>query len=205
MKRLGIMGGTFNPLHKGHLALARAAAREFALDHIIFVPSGNPPHKDPKEIIDKEDRFRMVRLVVKGNKKYSVSRIEMDSGGFSYAVDTFRKLRRKYGKKPKLFYIMGLDSINEILDWKKPLELFKLCEFIVGTRPGTKIRTFRRLVKFPPLRKEVDKIHLMELSENISASEIRQKLKAGKSVMRFVPKLVEAYIRRHKLYKNGNS
>jgi len=201
MKRLGIMGGTFNPLHKGHLALARAAAREFALNHVIFVPSGNPPHKDPQEIIDKKHRYQMVRRAIKGKKKFSVSRIEMDSRGYSYAVDTFRKLRRKYGKKPKLFYIMGLDSINEILEWKKPLELFKLCEFIVGTRPGTKIRTFKRLVKFPPLQKEVDKIHLMELRENISASEIRQKLKAGKSVRKFLPKGVETYIRRQGLYK----
>lgn len=205
VKRLGIMGGTFNPIHKGHLALARAAMKEFSLDRIIFIPSGAPPHKDLAEIIDKEYRYQMVKRAIKGKRKYSVSRIELDSEGFSYAVDTFRKLRRKYGKKPKLFYIMGLDSINEILEWKKPLMLFKLCEFIVGTRPGTKIRTFRRLVKFPPLQKEVDKIHLMELRENISASEIRQRLKTNKSVRRFVPGVVESYIKKHRLYKNGNS
>jgi len=100
-----------------------------------------------------------------------------------------------------LFYIMGLDSINEILDWKKPLELFKLCEFIVGTRPGSKIRTFRRLVKFPPLMKEVDKIHLMELRENISSSDIRGKIVEGKPVGSVVPPVVETFIRKHRLYK----
>ena len=201
MKRLGIMGGTFNPIHKGHLALAQAAMKEYALDRVIFIPSGNPPHKSPVGIVDKEDRYKMVKKVIKRVKKFSVSRIEMDSKGFSYAVDTFKKLRRKYGKKAKLFYIMGLDSINEILDWKKPLELFSLCEFIVGTRPGTRIRTFRRLVKFPPLQKEVDKIHLMELKENISSSKIRERIKAKKSVRSLVPRVIENYIHKYGLYK----
>jgi len=195
------MGGTFNPVHKGHLALAKAAAQEFALERVIFIPSGNPPHKRSKEIIDEEDRYKMVKKAIKRISKFSVSRIEIGTQGFAYAVDTFRKLKRKYGKKAKLFYIMGLDSINEILDWKKPLELFKLCEFIVGTRPGTKIRTFRRLVKFPPLQKQVEKIHLVELKENISSSNIRERLKTGKSVRHFLPKVVESYVKRHHLYQ----
>ncbi|MBI5078422.1 hypothetical protein HZB08_00160 [Candidatus Saganbacteria bacterium] len=94
-----------------------------------------------------------------------------------------------------------MDASAEILEWRKPLELFQLCDFIVGTRPGTRIRTFRRLVKFPPLQKEVDKIHLMELKENISASEIRERLKTGKPVDKLLPRAVENYIRREGLYK----
>jgi nicotinate-nucleotide adenylyltransferase len=201
MKRLGIMGGTFNPIHKGHLALAKAALKEFALNKVLFIPSGNPPHKAAKEVIDKEERYKMVKLALKGQKKFAASRIELDRPGYSYAIDTFTALKKKHGKKTKLFYIMGLDSINEILDWKKPLELFKLCEFIVGTRPGTKIRTFKRLVKFPPLQKEVDKIHLMELREDISASDIRQRLKSGRSVKHFLLPAIEKYIRKHGLYQ----
>ncbi|MFH1347976.1 MAG: nicotinate-nucleotide adenylyltransferase [Candidatus Margulisiibacteriota bacterium] len=201
MKRIGIMGGTFNPIHKGHIALAKAALGEFALDQIIFIPTAMPPHKALGEIIGKEHRFNMVKLAIKGKKKFSISRIEMDRKGYSYAVDTVNILRKKYGAKAKLFYIMGLDSINEILEWKKPLELFKLCEFIVGTRPGSRIRTFKRLVKFPPLQKEVDKIHLMELKENISASEVRELLKSGKSASKFLPKVVKNYIERNKLYQ----
>lgn len=195
------MGGTFNPVHKGHLALAKAAKKEFALNQIIFIPSGTPPHKALGKVIDKNERYKMVQLAIKGLADYSVSRLEMDRPGYSYAVDTFRILKKKFGARAKLFYIMGLDSINEILEWKKPLELFKLCEFIVGTRPGTKLRTFRRLVKFPPLQKEVDKIHLMELKENVSASEIREKLKAGKPVGSLLPKVVESYIRAKGLYR----
>lgn len=201
MKRIGIMGGTFNPPHNGHLALAKAALVEFALDEVIFIPSANPPHKDPKDVIDKEHRFNMVMIAIGKTPKYSISRIELDRKGISYAVDTFNELVLKYKSKVKLFYIMGLDSINEILEWKKPLELFKLCEFIVGTRPGTKIRTFKRLVKFPPLQKEVDKIHLMELKEDISSSIIRKRIKEGKSVASVLPPKVLKYIKENKLYK----
>jgi len=201
MKRIGIMGGTFNPVHKGHLALAKAAEAEFALDRIVFIPSGNPPHKRPGEVLDKEERYKMVKIAVGRIPNYSISRIELDRPGFSYAVDTIAALKRKYGKQAKLFFIMGLDSMGEILEWRKPLELFKLCEFIVGTRPGTKLRTFRRLVKFPPLQKEVDRIHLMELKENISASAIRQKLKAGRTVKVLLPKTVLRYIEKKGFYK----
>ena len=174
MKRIGIMGGTFNPIHKGHLALAKAAQQEFALDEVIFIPSGNPPHKAAGGVIDKELRCKMVQLALRGKKKFSVSRIELDRPGYSYAVDTFRALTKKYGYRAKLFYIMGLDSINEILDWKKPLELFKLCSFIVFPRQ----------------------------KEDISSSEIRAKLRAGRPVGRLVPKIVEEYISKYGLYKN---
>lgn len=201
MKRIGIMGGTFNPVHKGHLALAQKARDEFALDQVIFIPTGMPPHKSPGEIIDKEHRYRMVKTAIRGKKNYSASRLEMDRAGVSYAVDTFNQLKHKFGSEAKLFYIMGLDSINEILEWKKPLELFGLCEFIVGTRPGTRIRTFKRLVKFPPLQKEVDKIHLMELQENISSSDIRQRVRCGQSVKELLPKAIESYIKKNGLYR----
>jgi nicotinate-nucleotide adenylyltransferase len=200
MKRIGIMGGTFDPIHKGHLALAKAAMNEFVLNEVIFIPTGTPPHKKRK-ITNKAHRYKMVKLAIKGKPKYSISRIELDRKGISYAVDTCNELKKKYGDSAKLFYIMGLDSINEILEWKKPLELFKLCEFIVGTRPGSRIRTFRRLVKFPPLQKQVDKIHLMELRENISSSDIRERLKEGKSVKSLLPKAIENYIKRNGLYK----
>jgi len=201
MQKIGIMGGTFNPIHKGHLALAQAALLEFGLSRVIFIPSGTPPHKAEDNIIDKEDRFKMVKLAIKKHKKFVASRIEINRQGYSYAVDTFKDLRKKYGKTAKLYYIMGLDSINEILDWKKPLELFKMTEFIVGTRPGSKIRTFRRLLKFPPIEKHMDKIYLIELNENISASDIRAKLQARKSVLKLVPKTVLKYIKDNQLYQ----
>lgn len=200
MKKIGVLGGTFNPIHNGHIALARAAQKEFKLDEILFIPSGNPPHKKEKtDIIDKEYRFEMVKLAIRGEKTWKLSRMEMDRPGFSYAVDTFEELKQTF-KKAKLYYIMGLDSINEILEWRKPLDLFKYCEIIVGTRPGARLRTFKRLVKFPPLAQEVDKIHVNELNENISASDIREKLKKGQGVEAIVPAKVLQYIKEEKLY-----
>ncbi|OGC12426.1 nicotinate (nicotinamide) nucleotide adenylyltransferase [candidate division WOR-1 bacterium RIFOXYA12_FULL_52_29] len=201
MKRIGIMGGTFNPIHRGHLALAAAAKKVFRLERIVFIPSGTPPHKKPGEVLDKESRYRLVKMAIRGRKNYYLSRIELDRPGYSYAIDTFVALKKKY-RNAKLYYIMGLDSINEVLSWRKPLELFKMCEFIIGTRPGSKIRSFRRLIKFPPLQKEADKLNLIELKEAISASDIRQRIKEHKAIGRLVPKVVAGYIIKNGLYKD---
>jgi nicotinate-nucleotide adenylyltransferase len=200
MQRIGIMGGTFNPVHKGHIAIAEAARKQFHLNKVIFVPSGTPPHKTEEYIAPKEDRFKMVKLVIAGKKLYKVSRVELDRPGFSYAVDTFNELKKEYRGKAELYYIMGMDSINEILTWKKPMELFKLCQFIVATRPGAKIRTMRRVLKFPPVRMHADQIHLIEVKKNISSTKIRESIKNGEIPSRLMNKKVVDYIKEHKLY-----
>ena len=199
MKRIGIMGGTFNPIHNGHLHLARTAQKKFKLAKVIFVPSGLPPHKGREELADKEHRYQMTYLATEGNPRFSVSRIELDRKGYSYAVDTFKVLRKEFGKA-ELYYIMGLDSINEILSWKKPLELLKLCQFIVATRPGAKVRTFKRISKFPPLVPDLDKVHLIELKADVSSTEVRRRIKEGKSIRRLVPKAIAEYIEKYRLY-----
>ena len=200
-KKIGILGGTFNPVHNGHIAIAKAAKKLFKLDKVVFVPSGLPPHKSSEGLLDKDKRYKMVLMAIKKIPAFSASRIELDRKGYSYAVDTFLELKKKFGKTAKLYYIMGLDSINDILNWKKPLDLFKMCQFIVATRPGTKIRTFKRLVKFPPLKDNIDKIHLFELKKDISSSEIRKRLRNKKTVARMVPKPVNEYIKEKKLYQ----
>jgi len=203
MKKIGIMGGTFNPVHNGHLKLSVAAKRLFKLNKVIFIPTGTPPHKDTTNIADKEQRFKMVKIAVKGFKDFEVSRIEMNRPGYSYAIDTFNILKRKYGEKVKLYYIMGLDSINEILTWKKPIELLKICQFIVATRPKAKVRTFKRVLKFPPIQQYVSNIHLIELNMGISSSEIRDRIGHGKIPRRYLPKAVAGYIEKHGLYRTG--
>ena len=200
MQRIGIMGGTFNPIHKGHMAIARAAKKQFRLNRIIFVPSGTPPHKTSEYVAPKEDRFRMVELVISGKKKYAVSRVELDRPGYSYAVDTFAELKKEYKGSARLYYIMGMDSINEILTWKKPMELFKLCQFIVATRPGSKIRTMRRILKFPPVKLHSDTIHLIEVKMNVSSTEIRGSISKGRIPARYIDKKVIEYIKEKKLY-----
>ena len=201
MKRLGILGGTFNPLHKGHLSLARTAAKKAGLDLVVFVPTGLPPHKSTKNLASKKHRMKMVRLAVKDRgRHFKVSSIEINRKGYSYAVDTFTKLKKKYGAKTKLYYIMGLDSINDILNWRKPLELFKLCRFIVATRPGAKLKTFRRIMKFPPVAVNKGKIELIELNMKISSSDIRERLRKKKDISKLVPATVKDYIEENRLY-----
>ena len=203
MKKIGILGGTFNPVHKGHLRIAEVAQKEFKLEEVVFIPSGVPPHKPKAGIAPKEDRFRMIKTAIKGFPRFSVSRVELDRRGYSYAVDTFNALRKEVGKKAELYYIMGMDSINDILSWKKPLELFHLCEFIVATRPGAKIRTFKRLMKFPPLKMNMEKIHIIETKFDIASSDIRERVRRGRSVARLVPGEVIDYINKKGLYSVG--
>ena len=194
------MGGTFNPVHKGHIGIAEAAQLNYLLDQVIFVPSGNPPHKTFEYIADKEDRYNMVKMAIKGRKSWKVSRVELDRPGYSYAVDTFNELRKEYKGNALLYYIMGLDSINEILTWKKPLELFKICQFIVATRPGARIRTLKRLLKFPPLKLHAGQIHIIETEYVVSASKIRDSIGKGSIPARLLDKKVVDYITKNNLY-----
>jgi len=190
--RLGILGGTFNPIHNGHLAMAEKALKEFNLDEVIFVPTNIPPHKELSDLIDKEDRFNMVKLAIEGKPKFSVSRIELDRPGVSYAIDTFKDLSKT---RDKLYYIIGMDSLNEMMEWKDPLGLFNYCELIVAERPGETANS-------PLLRSHGGKIHIMGLDQNISASQIRANINL---IDKFVPKKTAAYIKSKELYKNGNT
>ncbi len=203
MKKVGILGGTFNPIHNGHIQLAKKALKEFGLAHIIFVPTGLPPHKSTKDLASKEHRLKMVAEAIRGNKKFKLSKMEINRSGYSYAIDTFGKLKKRLGQKTRLFYVMGLDSINSILSWKKPLELFKMCEFIVATRPGSKIKTFKRLMKFPPLTANKSKIFVIELKKAVSATDIRTRTKTGRPISKLVPRAVELYIVKNSIYRKG--
>ncbi len=200
MRKIGILGGTFDPIHEGHIALAEKALVRYGLESVVFIPTGVPPHKDPSSISPRKDRLTMVRLGIKNEPKFSVSKIEINKRGISYAVDTFKKLKKKFGGNTALYYIMGLDSINSILSWKKPIELFKMCEFIVATRPGSKIKTLKRILKFPPIAVNKTKIHMIELNLWVSSSDIRQMVASGKPFEKHVPKKVAGYIRKKGLY-----
>ena len=200
MQRIGIMGGTFNPVHKGHIAIAEAAQKNYLLDKVIFVPSGNPPHKTDEYIADKEHRFKMVKFAIAGKKNFRISRVEIDRPGYSYAIDTFNDLKKEYKGSALLYYIMGMDSINEILTWKKPLELFKICQFIVATRLGARIRTLKRILKFPPIKLHAGQIHVIEVKEDVSSTKIRESIKKGKVPANLLNPKVANYIKKNRLY-----
>ncbi|MEA3305490.1 MAG: nicotinate-nucleotide adenylyltransferase [Candidatus Omnitrophota bacterium] len=188
-RRIGIFGGTFNPPHLGHLVLAREALEKLKLDKIIFIPSYLPPHKK----IGKNNaymRCRMVSLACKGNPAFKVSKIELERKTVSYSVDTLKRLKRQYGKKAKLFFIIGSDSLYGLETWKHAKKLFTLTDFVVGERPGFPIRKTGRKIK-------VIKIPLLDISSSMLRSRVRRCL----SIRYTVPERVRDFIERYGLYK----
>ncbi|MEG1501352.1 MAG: nicotinate-nucleotide adenylyltransferase, partial [Clostridiales bacterium] len=134
-RRIGLMGGTFDPIHYGHLVTAEAARYKYLLDEVIFVPSGNPPHKKERRISSADDRLMMSTLATVTNSFFSVSDLEIIRGGYSYTYDTVREFKQLYPHS-EIYFITGADAISEIITWKKVELLFDQCYFIAATRPG---------------------------------------------------------------------
>lgn len=194
--KIGIMGGTFDPIHIGHLVAAEEARAVFKLDKVIFVPNRQPPHKPGVPVTPPEHRYAMVVLSIYTNPFFEVSRIEIDRPGPSYAVDTVRELRNIY-PGAELFFITGADAIAEILSWKESDEIVKMCKFIAVTRPGYDIERARERIR------TLDGAHVefLRVTEiNVSSTEIRRRVKEGKPIKYLVPEAVESYIYKHKLY-----
>ncbi len=187
--RIGILGGTFNPIHIGHLILGEEALWKLNLDKVIFVPVYLPVHKEEEVILDAQHRLKMALLATEGNPKFEVSKIEIDSKQKSYSVDTLKEFRKQYGPGAELFFITGSDSLKELVSWKKIDEIFKLSRFIVAERPGF------------PIEKIPDEIQTVIITEiEVSSSEVRKRLKEKKSIRYLVPDKVREYIENNRLY-----
>jgi nicotinate-nucleotide adenylyltransferase len=202
--KIGIMGGTFNPVHHGHLVAAGEALSQFNLDKVIFIPSGDPPHKNSSEETIAEHRYLMTVIATSANKNFFVSRIEIDRKGKSYTVDTLRELKKIYGENTGLYFITGADAILEILSWKKTAEIVRLCSFIAATRPGYNISRIQDLKEklFKEAKKNVEKIFVMEVPAlAISSTDIRQRVKEKRPIDYLVPEGVSNYILKHGLYR----
>jgi len=197
MNRIGIMGGTFDPVHYGHLIAAEEVRQIFSLDKVIFVPAKIPPHKMGKKISDPEDRYMMVLLATLDNPFFEVSRVEIEKEGVSYSVDTLRLLRKSFGEDVEFFFITGVDMVLTLREWKEPEELLKLCRFIAVTRAGYNLEVLKE--KLP--KDFLDRIDIVKIpSPPISSTEIRRRVKRGESIRYIVPPLVEEYIRKRGLY-----
>lgn len=191
MKRLGIFGGTFDPIHAGHLIIAEDVREKFSLEKLIFVPAGAPPHKDDTSIISARRRHSMISLAIDSNPYFEVSDAEMDRPGRSYTVDTLQTFRTVYPEPVKLLFIMGLDQALEIPTWKEPERLFSLADILVVSRPGYDLGKLGEGLR--------GRVQLLQgRSIEISSTEIRRKVRAGESIRYLVPAEVEAYI-----YDNG--
>lgn len=199
-RRIGIFGGSFNPIHIGHLVIAEAAWQEFSLDKVIFVPSGDTPNKDMHHI-SKYMRYEMVAKAIEGNSRFAISPIERDRMGPSYTVDTIHMFREQFGKEDQLYFICGTDSIADLPNWKYNVELLKCCEFISASRPGNEEEIIRSVSYFGDLGKE--KIHFLRSPElNISSTILRELIAKNKSVKYLVPDAVIQFIQENDLYKD---
>ncbi|MFA5384552.1 MAG: nicotinate-nucleotide adenylyltransferase [Eubacteriales bacterium] len=201
MKRIGIMGGAFDPVHYGHLVAAEGARCHFNLDKVIFVPAGSPPHKIPKQISGANHRLVMTCLAVSSNPFFTVSAIEIEREGKSYTIDTVREISGLC-RDADIYFITGADAVLEILSWKNVLELLSMCFIIAATRPGYKLVSLKEVL--PGLSDdELKKIIIMEVPAlAISSTDIRQRILDGKPIKYLLPENVEKYIMEHSLYKD---
>lgn len=197
MLKLGVMGGTFDPLHWAHLVMAEEARTVFALDKVLFIPAGQPPHKVGYRISDAEHRYAMALLGTATHPDFEVSRIELDNEGLSYSVDTLRRLKQLYGADTEIYFVVGADEALSITSWHEAENLPGLARFLVAPRPGCDILELETLL---PAR-FADAMDILPMSPaNISATALRAKVASGESIRYLVPDSVEAYIRKHALY-----
>jgi nicotinate-nucleotide adenylyltransferase len=190
------MGGTFDPIHHGHLVAAQAALHAFELDEVVFVPTGQPWMKADRDVTASEHRYLMTVIATASNPKFWVSRVEVDREGPTYAVDTLQEVRRQVEDEVDLFFITGADAILEIVHWKDPDEVLSLAHFIAATRPGYDLARFER--EAPTAHPNISVMDVPALA--ISSSDIRRRVGAGEPIRYLVPEGVETYIRKFALY-----
>jgi len=216
--KTGIFGGTFNPVHYGHLRSAEEAREALDLDRIVFVPCFLPPHKGHKDISPPEQRVEMLQIAISGKSDFELSRIEVDRQGPSYSVETFRQLHKLYGEEESLYFIIGADSFVEIASWKDYEELFRLTNFIIVTRPGymqglgdkSPLNLLPVAIQsrfcYDPTEKilhhdsGMDIYFLETTGFDIASTQVRKCVAEGKSVTYLLPPEVERYIEEKKLY-----
>lgn len=200
-RRLGVMGGTFDPIHYGHLVAAAAAAEEFALEQVVFVPAGQPPHKQPEAVSDSGHRYLMTVLATVANERFTVSRVDIDRPGPSYTVDTLAELHRRYTSDTELYFITGADAMLQILQWKDGASLFELCHFIAATRPGYGLSRLKSVLG-PIADRFADRIHPLQVPAlAISSTDIRRRVREGRSARYLLPDPVWHYIMKNGLYR----
>jgi nicotinate-nucleotide adenylyltransferase len=191
------MGGTFDPIHYGHLVTAEEALQQFELDGVVFVPTGLPWMKEHDVVSPAEDRYLMTVIATASNPRFRVSRMEVDRDGPTYTVDTLRGLRAESGDGAELFFVTGADAVIEIFQWKESDELFELAHFIAATRPGYDIASFE--ANRPTSKPDITVMQIPALA--ISSTDVRARVHAGRPIRYLVPEGVKSYIEKAELYR----
>ena len=198
--KIGILGGTFDPVHLGHLIIAEETLSSLGLDRVIFVPAGDPWMKASTPISPGPNRLAMVLAAVAGNPAFHVSPVELDRNGPSYTVETLEELQADYGFQTEYFFIIGADAIKGFGQWRNPDRVLELCTLAVVGRPAQEVLDLSLLeATLPGIGKRVAIVDGVAIS--VSASDIRGRVQEGRSIRYLVPSVVESYIREHGLYK----
>ena len=197
--KLGVLGGTFDPIHLGHLAAAEAARAALALDRVLFVPAGDPWLKAGATISAGEHRLAMVRAAIEGFEAYEASTVEVDRPGPTYTEVTLAQLQETYGPATELHFIVGADTVNDLARWHAPAEVLARCNLVVMGRPAQGELDLSTLDRIAP--GAAARAVAVDLDVEVSATEIRRRAAAGESLAGLVPDAVERYIREHQLYK----
>lgn len=196
--KTGIIGGTFDPIHYGHLLAAEEARINLGIDRLIFVPTGDPPHKHNRNITPAEDRYAMTLLATAGVLEYSVSRIEIDRRNETHTVDTLRAFLDTGIEPEDLYFITGLDAMLSITSWYEYERIPELCTLVTARRPGYSVSGIETLPEF--IRSKLKYIEIPQFA--ISSTDIRERARDGRGIRFLVPHLVEIYIESNNLYKN---
>lgn len=198
--KIGILGGTFDPVHLGHLIIAEETLSALGLNRVIFVPAGDPWMKAGTPISSGPNRLAMVHAAVTGNPAFHVSPIELDRSGPSYTVETLEELQADYGSQTEYFFIIGADALKDFGQWRNPERVLELCTLAVVGRPAQGTFDLSLLEStLPGIRKRVVDVDGVDI--NVSATDIRGRVAEGRSIRYLVPSVVESYIREHGLYK----
>jgi nicotinate-nucleotide adenylyltransferase len=200
--KIGVLGGTFDPIHLGHLLLAEMACEIITLQRVLFVPVADPPHKQERHITPAPHRQAMVALALKGNARFELCSVDLERPGPHYSTDTVRLIRRQLGVGPDdCYFIIGSDSLQDLPDWHQPAELITLCRLAVAHRPGYQPDISGLVTKLPDLEQRLVWVEMPEVG--ISASDIRTRVEKARSIHYQVLEEVRQYILTYQLYRSG--
>lgn len=200
--KVGVLGGTFDPIHIGHLIAAEAARCELSLDTILFTPAGQPPHKNPNAVTSAFHRVRMLEMAIESNPFFQLSRVDLERPGRSYTVDTLRLLREELGPATEIFFIIGMDSLVELGSWRDPSGVLAQCRLAVLNRPPfPEVDLLAMERELPGISERVDMVRMPGIY--VASSDLQERVARGLSIRYQVPEPVERYILEHGLYRTA--